>query len=272
MEQYGLKPQKGLGQNFLVDTHILQKIIHTAHIEQADTVVEVGPGLGILTQTLAKEAKQVIAVEKDPQMVAILQKILRNFKNIEIVQGDILDIRLPRPRLPQLLAGSARQAKYKVVANLPYYITSPVIRKFLEAEQKPGLMVLMVQKEVAQRICAKPPKMSLLAVSVQLYGTPEIISYVKKTSFWPRPNVDSAIIRINIRPEQMRRTAIFFKIVRAGFKQPRKQLAGNLAIGLGISKETAGTWLTKNNIQPAQRAETLALEDWKKLAESFHTL
>ncbi len=257
LSAFNLKPNKLLGQNFLVDLGILQKIALSADISKNDTVLEVGPGLGILTQTLAKKAKRVIAVEKDPQIAKILKESVRGLKNIEVVEGDILKFHL---RVPQ---------NYKVVANLPYYITSPVIRKFLEAKQKPELMVLMVQKEVAQRICAKPPRMNLLAVSVQFYAEPKIVSYVKKTSFWPQPNVDSAIIRINIRPEQMRGATIFFKLARAGFKQPRKQLGNNLAQGLRLPKEKITQWLLKNNLKPTQRAETLRVEDWKTLTKTF---
>ncbi len=250
-----------------------------AKITPTDTILEIGPGLGILTQALARVAKRVVAVEKDLNMAGILKKSLGGVKNVELVQGDILEINFkfqmsnvksnPKSKNPtyQIL-----DTKYKVVANLPYYITSPFIRKFLEAKQKPELLVLMVQKEVAQRICAKPPHMSLLAVSVQFYGKPEIVSYVKKFSFWPQPKVDSTILKITPLNTEAGNQQIFFKIARAGFKQPRKQLAGNLAGGLKMPHKKVEEWLLKNGILPTQRAETLQLQDWKTLAETFQKI
>jgi 16S rRNA (adenine1518-N6/adenine1519-N6)-dimethyltransferase len=160
-----------------------------------------------------------------------------------------------------------------VVANLPYYITSPVIRKFLESKKPPKLMVLMIQKEVAERICAKPPKMSKLSVFCQFYGKPEIVSFVSKKSFWPQPKVDSAILKIVPRQfpllGSVRFRAKFAKIVKAGFAQPRKQLINNLSKSLKLSREKVKEWLKKNNIAPSQRAESLNLEDWLKLTRTF---
>lgn len=242
------KPKKWLGQNFLRDERILRRILDAAGLKKTDVVLEIGPGTGILTKALAARVKKVIAVEKDPHMVEILKEELKNFNNVEIVLGDILDTKY------QIL-----NTKYKVVANLPYYITSPVIRKFLETGRKPTLMVLMVQKEVAQRICAKPPNMSLLAVSVQFYGKPEIISYVSKNSFWPVPKVDSAILRLKptIVGFQQDMQTNFFRVVRAGFRQPRKQLGNNLPKELLISKD----------IDQKRRAETLTMQEWIALAK-----
>lgn len=274
LNSFNLKPNKLLGQNFLIDQHILQKIIEGANLTKNDVVLEIGPGLGILTKALVQRSKKVIAIEKDPKMVKVLKEILGNFKNLEIIEGDALKTNFKLLiSNDQLNPNDQILKNYKIVANLPYYITSPLIRKFLETEHGPELMVLMVQKEVAQRICAAPPNMNLLAVSVQFYAKPEIISYVKKTSFWPRPRIDSAVLRINPRPERALRASrgatLFFKIARAGFKQPRKQLLGNLANGLGLPKEAAIKWLSLCGIQPTQRAETLSIENWKKLAENF---
>jgi len=271
LEKYGAKPSKGLGQNFLVDKNVLNKITETADIKPNDTVLEIGPGLGTLTQELAKRAGKVIAVEKDTTMIKILGETLQNYKNVEIIQDDILKI---HPVIRQGALSNDR-VNYKVVANIPYYLTSPLIRKFLEADNQPSEMVLMLQKEVAQRICAKPPKMSLLAVSVQFYADAKIISYVSKNCFWPAPKIDSAIIKITPRSQTSHKTVwnptshnLFFKIVKAGFSQPRKQLASNLAKELKIDKEKTALWLEKNNIEPTQRAETLSIEDWKNLANS----
>jgi len=255
-----IKPSKMLGQNFLIDKVVLAQIIKTAELKPDDIILEIGPGSGVLTQELAKRAGKVIAVEKDQKMCQILKETLKNYKNVEIIWGDILKINF------QL------QKEYKTVANLPYYITSPVIRKFLESENPPKEMVLMVQKEVAQRICASPPKMNLLAVSVQFYAKPEIIVYVSKKSFWPQPKVDSAIIKIKPRivaDNKRIDTDLFFRIVKAGFSQPRKQLANNLSNGLKLNKERVKLLLLKNNIQPSQRAQNLSLCDWLKLVKFF---
>ena len=244
--------------------------------------MEIGPGVGVLTQQLAKKAGKVIAVEKDQKMCEILKEILKNFKNVEIFNDDVLKW---KPNYKLLTTN------YKVIANLPYYITAPVLRKFLESKYLPQEMVLMVQKEVARRICAKPPDMSLLTVSVQFYSKPKIISYVSKRSFWPQPKVDSAIIKIT--PQDLQRPGLcglFFKIVRAGFSHPRKQLLNNLSKGLVLSspnglklnkpsqilscktwagKDKVKLWLKKNKIQPTQRAETLSVKNWVDLSKTF---
>lgn len=260
LSRYDIRPSKGLGQNFLINDGLLEKIVESADIKKSDVVLEIGPGIGNLTIRLAEKAAKVIAVEKDEKMMAILEQTVGALPNIEIIQGDILDSEFKAPA-----------SGYKVVANLPYYITSPVIRKFLESDNPPEEMVLMVQKEVAQRICAKPPRMSLLAVSVQFYAKAKVLFYVSKRSFWPRPKVDSAVIRIT--PVDILRTQIspdlFFRVVKAGFTQPRKQLANNLSNGLKLDKETVKNRLEASDIQPSQRAETLTVDNWIKLAKTF---
>ncbi len=257
LSKYEAKPNKGLGQNFLIDKNILDKIVQAANIKNTDTVLEVGPGIGTLTQELAQKAKRVIAVEKDKSMIEILAETLSGFTNVEVINNDILKIEQSLP------------AGYKLVANIPYYLTSPLIRLFLEAQSKPKEIVLLVQKEVAQRICSKPGDMSLLAVSVQFYANCEIVFNVSKNSFWPIPKVDSAIIKI-IPAEKYKISAeLFFKVVKAGFSHPRKQLIGNLSGQLNLPKEQVKDWLLKNNINSAQRAETLSVEDWVVLAKSF---
>jgi len=277
LKKHYIQPSKGLGQNFLVGKEIIKRVIEAADLKPADTVLEIGPGLGTLTLELAKKAKKVIAVEKDQKMVGILKETLKAFENVEIIQNDILKIEEKNLFSPfaRHLAGSVIE-NYKIVANLPFYLTAPVIRKFLESKNQPKEMILLVQKEVGQRICAKPPDMNLLAVSVQIYAEAKIINYVSKKSFWPQPKVDSAIIKIvpleiktcNHRIS-LRKRNLFFKIVKAGFSQPRKQLLNNLSKKLGIGKERIKIWLSENNIQPFQRAETLTVEDWTKLTENF---
>ena len=305
--KYGVRPSKGLGQNFLVDKRVLGKIIEAANLGKEDTVLEIGAGIGTLTLELAKKAKKVIAVEKDPKMCEILHETMKGYENVEIIQGDILKLEIfnfqfsifkqkpnAKNQMPKTKC-KIQNTRYKVVANLPYYITSPVIKKFLEAENPPSEMILMVQKEVAQRICARPPRMNLLAVSVQFYAEPKIVSYVSKNSFWPSPKVDSAIIKIarNKNQETVNKE-LFFKIVKAGFSQPRKQILNNLSKGLALRSSTAAHskpspnglalsspnglklekeavqgWLLKNNIQPTQRAETLSIRDWINLTNTF---
>ena len=279
------RSRKRLGQNFLVDKRVLGKIIEAANLGKENTVLEIGAGIGTLTLELAKKAKKVIAVEKDPKMVEILKETMKGYENVEIIQGDILKLEIfnfqfsifkqkpnAKNQMPKTKC-KIQNTRYKVVANLPYYITSPVIKKFLEAENPPSEMILMVQKEVAQRICARPPRMNLLAVSVQFYAEPKIVSYVSKNSFWPSPKVDSAIIQITplINADRKQINAdLFFKVVKAGFSQPRKQILNNLSKILELEKEAVQGWLLKNNIQPTQRAETLSIRDWINLTKTFH--
>ncbi len=253
-----------------MDYSVLKKIMAAANLQKEDIVLEIGPGIGTLTQEIAKKAKKVIAVEKDPRMIEILKEILKGLKNVTVVKGDILE--LLTSDVNKFVDIGCQQIEYKIVANLPYYIVAPVIRKFLEAKYPPKEMVLMVQKEVAQRICARPPKMNLLAVSVQFYAQPKIISYVSKKSFWPQPKVDGAIIKIRIKNQELRiknNKDLFFRVVKAGFAHPRKQLINNLSKGLKIDKQKVRTWLLKNKIQPSQRAQTLTVENWAQLTKNF---
>jgi len=264
LSKYETRPSHGLGQNFLIDKRILEKIIESAEIKSTDTLLEVGPGLGTLTQELAKIGERVITVEKDETMIEILKETLKGVDNVEVIQGDILKIE----KLEKF-------KNYKVVANIPYYLTSPLIRKFLESENQPSEMILMLQKEVAQRICpplraGAKPRMSILAISVQFYATAQIISNVSKNCFWPAPKVDSAIIKIIPKKDRARVSIdLFFKIVKAGFSQPRKQLASNLSKILKLEKSQTEKWLLNNNIKPTQRAETLSVEDWISLTNTF---
>lgn len=261
LKEHQICPSKRLGQNFLVDKEAVKKIVEAAGLELEDVILEVGPGLGILTQELAKRAKKVIAVEKDQNMIEILRTTLKDLKNVEVIQGDIRKINTKY---------YTPNTRYKIVANLPFYLAAPVIRQFLEVENPPKEMVLVVQKEVGQRICAKPPDMNILAVSVQIYAKPKIVSYISKKSFWPSPKVDSAIIKITINKKQLTTDQnLFFKIVKAGFSQPRKQLINNLSKGLDLEKEKIQNWLSKNNVQPTQRAETLKVQDWINLTKTI---
>ncbi|MFH0906841.1 MAG: 16S rRNA (adenine(1518)-N(6)/adenine(1519)-N(6))-dimethyltransferase RsmA [bacterium] len=258
LEQYNLKPNKQMGQNFLINEMVLKKIVNTADISENDIVLEIGSGLGGLTHELALKAKKVIAIEKDKNIAEALKRILKNHKNIEIIQGDILKLSDNKTLLSL--------SDYKITANIPYYLTSALIRLFLESKNPPQEIVLLIQKQVAQRICAKPPKMSLLAVSVQFYSCPKIISRISKESFWPKPKVDSAILKIgNIKKPKNINAEKFFQIVKAGFSAPRKQLANNLSKELKIDREKIKKALIKCEIDTQIRAENIKVEDWKKI-------
>ena len=275
LRHFDLRARKGLGQHFLVDGEVLQLIASAAELTPADVIVEVGPGLGVLTKELAGQAGWVIAIELDNKLAALLGQTLAPFDNVTIINDDVLQIEpgallnQPKARFPQAINS------YKVVANLPYYIASPVLRHFLEASAKPQTMVVMVQREVAEVIVAKPGQMSLLSVSVQLYGEPRIISYVPAQCFYPAPEVDSAILRINLYPQPA--VAVddedsFFSLVRAGFTAPRKQIGNSLAQGLGRAKGEVLPLLERANIASQRRAETLTLGEWARLWRVFTRL
>jgi 16S rRNA (adenine1518-N6/adenine1519-N6)-dimethyltransferase len=267
LERFGLRARKSLGQHFLIDKRVLQRIVSTAELTPEDTVIEVGPGLGILTKELAKRARRVIAVEADPSLASALREVVAD---ISIISADILRTD------PALLLASAgvedASPSYKVVANIPYYITAPILRHFFEASLKPSLMVVMVQKEVGEAIVAQPGRMSLLAISVQFYGKPAIVDHVPARSFFPPPKVDSVILRIKLYeqpPVSVPQTDKFFDVVRAGFSAPRKQLRNALAQGWGIPPQEATSLLERAMINPQRRAETLHLEEWARICEAI---
>lgn len=266
-QAYGIWPQRSKGQNFLISRKVLDKIVKAADLSKNDTVLEVGPGLGILTEALIKRVKRVISVELDKKLFAFLQVKFKEVKNLELINEDILKFQV----------SSSKFQDYKVVANLPYNITSNFLRKFLSNEPKPSSMVLLIQKEVAERICAQLGKMSLLSVSVQLYGQPAIIQIVGRQNFWPQPEVDSAILKISAIKSQQEITQWlgqisekeFWQIVKVGFSAKRKQLANNLAAGLKIASQEAKKILKKVNLDPQIRAQNLTPTDWLKLAKSL---
>jgi 16S rRNA (adenine1518-N6/adenine1519-N6)-dimethyltransferase len=263
LRRFDLWAKKGLGQHFLIDEGVLGGIISAADLAPHDLVLEVGPGLGVLTEELARRAGQVIAIEVDNRLVSILGQRLARLSNLIIVNADVLKVN------PADLAGDR---PYKVVANLPYYIASPVLRHFLEASTKPSRMVVMLQKEVAQNIVAPPGEMSLLSVAVQFYGKPSLVSYVPARSFYPAPKVDSAILSIEVyeRPQvEVADIAGFFHVVRAGFATPRKQLRNALAQGLYLSPEGAAGLLQQAGVSPKRRAETLSIPEWAKVYQAY---
>lgn len=262
MTRSSVRPKKQLGQNFLTDPNAVREVIGAARLTGSETVVEVGAGTGLLTEQLAEQAKEVIAIELDQELIPGLEQRFAN-SNVEVHQGDIL-----------LLDPMALPDEYVVVANVPYYITSKIIRYFLESPQRPSVMTLTIQKEVAERIVAAPPKMSVLAISVQLHGTPSIAYQIPRAAFWPTPDVDSAVLRIeNIGQAPKALNGLdeqrFFKVVNAGFAEKRKQLHNSLGRHLDLSHEEATALLESVSIEPTRRAETLTIGEWVQLAAAY---
>lgn len=254
-----IRPNKAFGQNFIVDHSILLRIVEAAEIHVDDQVLELGAGTGVLTRELAKHARRVVAVELEREMLSLLVKTTRNYTNVELLERNLLYVD------PAEVFGSE---PYKLVANLPYYITAPTFRHFLESANAPRLFVVMVQYEVAQRIVAGPGDMSLLGVSIQFYGKPSIIEHVPARAFYPAPKVDSAILRIDLKDEvplTPGQRDSFFRLVQAGFSQRRKQIHNSLTHGLHRKNVEVQAGLLAANIEPGRRAETLSIEDWLRL-------
>jgi 16S rRNA (adenine1518-N6/adenine1519-N6)-dimethyltransferase len=266
LSKYGLKPEKRLGQNFLIDPVYIDRIVEAAAVSPTDSVLEIGAGLGSLTRSLAASANKVVAVELDPSLIAPLTEVLRSHSNVRIVQGDILDI-----DPGQLMDAS----DYLVVANIPYYITSAVIRHLLGANVRPARMALTLQHEVAERICAAPGNMSLLSLSVQIYGKPAIAMRIPPGAFYPIPKVDSAVVRIALYPKPIIPAPLledFFRLTKAGFGQKRKTLRNSLSAGLHLSREQTEKFLSSAGIEPRRRAQTLSLAEWRRLVDTFGTM
>jgi 16S rRNA (adenine1518-N6/adenine1519-N6)-dimethyltransferase len=263
------KAKKSLGQHFLIDSGVLHKIVEAADISPEDTVIEVGPGLGVLTAELAKRAKNVIAVELDDNLAGTLKRTLSWATNLTVVHEDILKV---APSSLLAAGGVPAGSAYKVVANLPYYITSAVLRHFLEGDVRPTMLVVMVQKEVAKAITASPGQMSILSVAVQLYGEPRVAVRVSAQSFYPAPKVDSAVLKIRLHEKpfiEPGETGGFFRLVRAAFCANRKQLVNSIAQGLNLTKDDVRPVLEGAGIEPTRRAETLTIPEWVKLWRVF---
>jgi 16S rRNA (adenine1518-N6/adenine1519-N6)-dimethyltransferase len=256
---HAMRPNKAFGQNFLIDRSVLMQIVDAAEIDPAEQILEVGAGTGVLTRELAQRARRVVAVELERDMLALLAKTTGTYANVELVARNLLYLD------PTEVFGAEA---YKMVANLPYYITAPTFRHFLESANPPRLIVVMVQQEVAQRIVARPGDLSLLAVSIQFYGQPRIVAHVPARAFYPAPKVDSAILRIDVNAEAPLTLAerdSFFKVVQAGFSERRKQLHNALTSGLHRKNEDVRAWLTAAHIDISRRAETLSIEEWLRL-------
>ena len=279
-KKYDIRPARSKGQNFLIKEDVYKKITEAAGLSKDDTVLEVGPGLGFLTEKLACKVKRVIAVELDDKLAGALRERLaeQGIANVEVVNEDILKI--SKSKLFQIIPNQTQNPNvknYKIVANLPYNITSRFLRKFLsEVEQKPSLLVLLLQKEVVERLTAKPGQMSLLAVSVQFYAASRKVMAVPKSSFWPQPKVDSAVVELEVRsnpslklPTINKKLEVderkFFRLVKIGFSSKRKQLQGNLTKGLKIKREDINKILAGCGFKATVRAQELSVEDWKSL-------
>jgi 16S rRNA (adenine1518-N6/adenine1519-N6)-dimethyltransferase len=260
LKRFGLRADKRLGQNFLQDQAALEKIAAAAEIQEDDWVLEIGPGLGSLTRHLAASARTVTAVELDPDLLPPLKAILEPYPNVRVVHGDILKLSI---------AELVDQPDYIVAANIPYNITSAITRHLLESDPKPRRIVLTIQKEVAERICAQPGDLSLLGLSVQVYGQPRIVAKIPAGAFHPAPKVDSAILRIDIFDEPLIPRDLldtFFQLTKAGFGQKRKTLRNSLSSGLHISTKETEAMLVSAGIDPMRRAETLSIDEWGRMA------
>lgn len=261
LKRENLWAQKRLGQNFLVNMQALNNITRAAELSKQDHVLEIGPGLGILTEQLCLHAKEVTAIELDDSIIPALKKNLGANTNVEIIRQDALQTRLPHH-------------PYKLVANIPYYITSPILNHFLQPQTpeqlRPSLIVLLVQKEVAQKICAGDGDQSVLSLQVQAFGKPEIVCLVGKNSFFPQPKVDSAVLKIVTFPTpRIGDNKTFFHLIKTAFGQKRKTLGNSLKELLSTKGKNGGDLLKQAGIDAQRRPQTLSLEEWQKLVEVF---
>ena len=265
LNRFKLRADKKLGQNFLIDENVVHQIVAAAELSEADTVLEVGPGIGTLTQGLAESKARVVAVELDTRLLPVLATTLNGYDNGRVVHGDILKVNI----MEEVGAPS-----FKVCANLPYYITTPIIFALLEKRLPMERLVAMVQKEVAERMAAQPggKEYGALSVAIQYYTEPKIAFIVPPTSFIPAPAVDSAVIVCKRRekpPVEVCDEGLFFRVVKAAFSLRRKMLSNSLK-NMGIKSEQVAKWLELAGVDGKRRAETLSLEDFAKLTNSFN--
>lgn len=260
LRRHGLRPNKSFGQHLLVDRAALDAILAAAELTHEDNALEVGAGSGVLTVELAQRVRRVVAVELDRAILPVLRETTARFPQVEIIPRDLLEVQ------PAAVFGDS---PYKLVANLPYYITALTLRHFLEASNPPRRLVVMVQWEVAQRLTARPGDLSLLGLSVQFYGQPRLVAKVPSSAFYPPPQVDSAIVRVDVFPRPLltdpEERERFFRLAHAGFAEKRKQLHNSLARNLRVPQQVVAGWLAQAGIDPMRRAETLSLDDWLAL-------
>lgn len=267
LKEKGIWANKGLSQNFLVDKVALGKIVEAAEIKPEDQIIEIGPGVGTLTQELINKPNHVTSIELDPKLATLLIENYSTFENFELISADVL-----RTNIGEIVGSK----KYKVVANIPYAITSKIIKLFLTQKNKPESLVMLVQKEVAERICAKPGDMSTLAISVQLYGEPEIVDIVKSDCFFPAPKVDSAILKIKIQESKIKINSenekAFFRSVNVGFSSRRKKLLNNLSSGYHLDRKIVSDIMIQTGLSDNVRAQELTIEDWLSLSKKLESL
>lgn len=269
MEKYGFNFSKSLGQNFLTSDHVVSEIVSGSELSEGDYVLEVGPGIGVMTYEMAKIAKKVLAVEIDSSLIPVLNETLEEYDNIEIINQDVLKVDI-QSEINERLDGS----RPKVVANLPYYVTTPIIMKFLEEDIKVSDIIVMIQKEVADRINAEPGNKTYgaLSVAVQFFSEPSIVAKVPKSVFMPQPKVDSTVIRLKVLDEprvKVEDRKYFFKVVRAAFGKRRKTLLNALSSGLGMEKSLIEQVLLDTGIDPKRRGETLSIEEFGELSNNL---
>jgi 16S rRNA (adenine1518-N6/adenine1519-N6)-dimethyltransferase len=263
LSSFGIKPKKQLGQNFIVQKSALEQVLAAASLGENEQILEIGAGLGALTLELARRNHHIVAVEYDQRLIPILHSVLAGYESVNVVHGDILHL-----DLKELLFRS----EYQVVANIPYQITSAVIRKLMETPYPARSVILTIQREVAERIIAKPGNLSLLALSVQLFGQPKIHSHIPARAFYPQPKVESSVLRIDMDPQPKipaEDLNIFFRIAKAGFSQKRKQLRNALAGGMRISTQKVEEIMVRADLSPTRRAQELDLGEWQRLYWSF---
>jgi len=253
MRLAGIKPNKGLGQHFLVDRPSLEAIMDAAYVTKDDAVLEIGPGLGVMTRPLTQLASRVIAVETDPVLAELLRRDAP--ANLDVVEEDILQFDLRR--LPP---------RYKVIANIPYYLTSKIFRLLIESPNPPSIMSILIQREVGERITAAPGALSVLALSVQYYGRPELVRLVERHKFWPPPEVDSAVLRVTLtKPAFDADPDRLFRLIKAGFGEKRKLLKNALAGGFNLSSDFSAALIKSAKLPPNSRAQELDLKAWQRL-------
>lgn len=269
--KYGFTFKKSLGQNFLIDQNILRKIVSAAELDETKGALEIGPGIGALTQQLSQEAGRVTAIEIDNRLIPILQDVFADSPNVHVEHGDVLKLNLPELMEKQFAGLSG----VSVVANLPYYVTTPILMKLLEEKLPLENIVVMIQKEVAQRMAAKPggKEYGSLSVAVQYYCVPELVCIVPHTVFIPQPNVDSAVIKLSLREKpavDVQNEDHFFRTVQASFSQRRKTLMNNLTAFVGkANRDQLGPLLSSCGIDPTRRGETLSLEEFASLSKAL---
>ncbi|BCJ87428.1 16S rRNA (adenine(1518)-N(6)/adenine(1519)-N(6))-dimethyltransferase RsmA [Effusibacillus dendaii] len=274
IDQFGFHFKKQLGQNFLIDANILGKIVEAAELTEVDGAIEIGPGIGTLTQALAERAGKVVAIEKDDRLIPILSDTLNEYANVSVHHGDVLEI-----DLPELIAAYLGDRRVSVVANLPYYVTTPILMKLLEERIPLHAIVVMVQKEVAERMAAAPggKEYGALTIAVQYYSEPHIVCRVPRTAFMPQPNVESIVIQLKLRKKpavDVISEALFFQVVKASFAQRRKTILNNLQNNFPVSggRETVLHVLREADIDPMRRGETLSLQEFARLSDQFALL